>query len=151
MPVSLVLQKNHDNKNIYAQEKHESMSKFLQGIKDQNKDQEDKLAQILRGGKGQQKRLHSVDKNIYGTEEGAKLQKEASSAAQKTAGEKSKKKKNKKKDGSSEGKEDNDLQQLGEMQQSSSIDRVKQSVAVMAVVGTVAAGASFFLGGKRSQ
>ncbi len=123
------------------------MTKFLQGIKEQNKDQELKMAEILRGGKGQQKRLHSVDENIYGTEEGAKLQKEA----QENSNDKKSKKK-KKRGAVGGGKAEKELEDEGiMMQQSSGDDRVKQSILAMALVGTVAAGASLFLGGKRSQ
>mmetsp|Transcript_17601 Transcript_17601/g.36666 ORF Transcript_17601/g.36666 Transcript_17601/m.36666 type:complete len:185 (-) Transcript_17601:101-655(-) len=141
------LQKNYSQNIKNSREKHESMTKFLQGIKEQNKDQELKMAEILRGGKGQQKRLHSVDEKIYGTEEGAELQSEAQESSHDN-----KSKKKKKRDAVAEGKSQNELvNEMTTMQQSSGDDRVKQSIVAMALVGTLAAGASLLFGGKRTQ
>mmetsp|Transcript_5958 Transcript_5958/g.9369 ORF Transcript_5958/g.9369 Transcript_5958/m.9369 type:complete len:115 (-) Transcript_5958:278-622(-) len=114
------------------------MSTFLQNIKDPNSDQQKKMDQILLGGRGQIVRVHAVDEKIYGTEEAVKLQKEAQQKAKK-----GKRKRKKKKRSNAEDE--------GELENGQQISHVKQSVAAVAVVGALAAGASFFLGGKRSQ
>ena len=106
-------------------------------MKDPNSDQQKQMQEALLGGKGQQKRLHAVDETIYGTEEGARLQQEAQKKAKKKKRRKKKKKVNV-----------DESDGLGDGQESSNV--VKQSVAAVALVGALAAGASFFLGGKRS-
>ena len=118
------------------------MTNFLQNIKDPNSEHQQRMATVLLGGKGQQKRLYAVDETIYGTEEGARLQNEAQ---QKTATDKKKKKRRRKKR-----LNDTDSNE-GIIDESSNV-RTKQSIAAVAVLGAVAAaGASLFLGGKRSQ
>ena len=117
------------------------MSNFLQNIKDPNSDHQKKMDAVLLGGKGQQKRLYAVDETIYGTEEGAKLQLEAQ---QKADMKKKKKKRRKKKKNEVDDNVDADIG-------SSSVVSVKQSVIGVAAVGALAATASLFLGGKRSQ
>ena len=127
------------------------MNAFLQSMKDPTSDQQKQMQKVLLGGRGQQKRLYSVDETIYGTEEGAKLQQEAQEKAMKK-----KQKKREKKVSSNEGGNNISSDESG----SSSLNRtntedgnriVRQTVAAVAVVGTLAAaGASFLLGGKRS-
>lgn len=114
------------------------MTTFLQNMKDPNSEQQKQMEQVLLGGRGQQKRLHSVDDKIYGTEEAAKLQQEAKQKAKKG------KRRRKIKKGS-----DGAAADLENEQQS---NRVKQTAVAVAVVGAVAAGVTtIFLGGKRSQ
>ena len=108
-------------------------------MKDPNSDQQKKMDEILLGGRGQLKRVHAVDEKIYGTEEAVRLTKEAQQKAKKG------KRKRKKKKKSSNAEEE------GELENGQISSHVKQSVAAVAVVGALAAGASFFLGGKRSQ
>lgn len=127
------LRKKYSHHIEASKDKHESMSKFLQGMKDpNNKEQQAMMAEVLRGGRGGQKRLHAVDRSLYGTDEGARLQKQAMKH--------SIKKKNKKSKNEEANSDDNE-------------DRkrkvIKQSVAAVAVAGVLAAGASVFLGGKR--
>ena len=133
------------------QDKHAQMNAFLQSMKDPNSDQQKQIQKVLLGGRGQQKRLYSVDETIYGTEEGAKLQQEAQQKAMK------KKKNRRDKETASDEEGINSL--VGNRNltsgNSSGQDRnlrvVSQSVAAVAVVGALAAaGASFLLGGKRS-
>ena len=119
------------------------MSNFLQNIKDPNSDHQKKMDAVLLGGKGQQKRLYAVDESIYGTEEGAKLQLEAQ---QKADMKKKKKRRRKKKKNEME---DHDVD--ADIGSSSSVISVKQSVIGVAAVGALAATASLFLVGKRSQ
>mmetsp|Transcript_30374 Transcript_30374/g.38965 ORF Transcript_30374/g.38965 Transcript_30374/m.38965 type:complete len:108 (-) Transcript_30374:294-617(-) len=107
------------------------------------------MDQVLLGGRGQQKRLYAVDDKIYGTEEAVKLQQEAQDKAEKRKRKRKKKKSNTNETETSQEKlAKNDLEKN---EQSSSNTSVKQSVAVVAVVGALAAGGSFLLGGKRSQ
>ncbi|KAL3805674.1 hypothetical protein HJC23_005918 [Cyclotella cryptica] len=117
-----------------SKQKHESMTKFLQGMRDPNNtEQQARMAEVLRGGRGSQKRLHAVDESLYGTYEGAKLQKQAL--------EKKRKKGKSKKTKIEEQSSDEDY--------NGKHKAIKQSVAAVAFVGILAAGASVFLGGKR--
>lgn len=111
-------------------------------MKDPNSDQQKKMNEVLMGGRGKQKRLHSVDETLYGTEEGAKLALEAQEKAKKKAEKKRKKKKNEI-EASDEGSVDGESTFNG--------SRVVKSSVAAVVVGALAAGASFFLGGRRSQ
>ena len=129
------------------QEKHSQMTNFLQNMKDPNSNQQKEMNAVLRGGRGQQKRLYSVDESIYGTEEGAKLQKDAQEKAEV---DKKKKKRRKKKKGDDDNT-DGTIDEGNGGDENTTVRVVKQSVAAVAVVGALAAaGASFFLGGKRS-
>lgn len=119
------------------------MNAFLQSMKDPNSEQQKKMNEVLMGGRGGQKRLYSVDETLYGTEEGAKLALEAQEEAKKKAEKKREKKKRESK-ASDEGSVDGKSSSTGGR-------IVKSSVAAVAVVGALAAGASFFLGGRRSQ
>lgn len=130
------------------QEKHSQMTNFLQNMKDPNSNQQKEMNAVLRGGRGQQKRLYSVDESIYGTEEGAKLQKDAQEKAE--VDKKKKKKRRKKKKGDDDNT-DGTIDEGNGGDENTTVRVVKQSVAAVAVVGALAAaGASFFLGGKRS-
>ena len=114
------------------------------------------MQKVLLGGRGQQKRLYAVDEEIYGTEEGAKLQKEA--AAVDSSGKKIIKKKKNKQKKKKKRKDENDddegvtlASDIATNSTDSSV-RLKQSVAGVVVAGTLAAGISMLLGGgKRSQ
>lgn len=148
------------------------MTQFLQNIKDpttSNPQHEQMMQEVLLGGRGQQKRHYAVDKTIYGTEEGAKLQKEAvaslegggsssssGSGGKKIIKKKRKKRKNMKKEqnGSADSSSDDDEGTTNNniTTTTDSSVRLKQSVAGVVIAGTLAAGVSMFLGGgKRSQ
>jgi len=109
------------------------------------------MQEVLLGGRGQQKRHYAVDDSIYGTEEGAKLQKEAVDGSGKIIKKRKKKKKRKDKN------DDKDIEGATLANDNVTNDddsnvRLKQSVAGVVVAGTLAAGISMFLGGgKRSQ
>jgi hypothetical protein len=118
-----------------SREKHESMSKFLQGMNDpNNKEMQARVAQVLRGGRGEKKRLHAVDQGLYGTDEGAKRQMQEMDKTKRKA----KRKKEKESAAASPDEISIRKQQV-----------IKQSVAAVAVAGVLAAGASVFFGGKR--
>jgi hypothetical protein len=124
------------------------MNAFLQSMKDPNSDQQRKMNDVLMGGRGEQKRLYSVDETLYGTEEGARLALEAQEKSKNKAESRTKKRKNKKREG--DASSDGGIVDNGNGQAGGGI--VKGSVVAMAVVaGTVAACASFLLGGRRSQ
>ena len=117
-----------------SKEKHATMSQFLQGMQDpNNKEQQARMAEVLRGGRGGQKRLHAVDNKMYGSEEGARRQMQEM--------DKTKKKGKKKKKTSVEGSGDEETLRRQHV--------IKQSMAAVAVAGVLAAGASVFLSGKR--
>ena len=147
------LSKNYSQNIQTSREKHVQMTQFLQNIKDPNNtDQQQRMQEVLLGGRGQQKRHYAVDDSIYGTEEGAKLQKEAVDGGGKII--KKRKKKKKRKDKNDKGGSDAEGATLANdnVTNHDSHVRLKQSVAGVVVAGTLAAGISMFLGGgKRSQ
>ena len=130
------------------------MTQFLQNMKDPNKsvEQQQRMQEVLLGGRGQQKRLYAVDDSIYGTEEGAKLQKEAVMGSNNNDGiikKKRMKMKKKKRRKNQEG--NNDESDVGSDERTEN-KLLKQSVAGVLIAGTLAAGVSMLLGGgKRSQ
>ena len=74
-----MLRKNYSNNIEGSKAKRQEFSTFLQGIKDPNSnaDTEKKMEEVLRGGRGETKRHYAVNKELYGTEEGVRLRKEA--------------------------------------------------------------------------
>ena len=122
------------------------MSAFLQNaMTDPNGQQQQRMSEVLLGGRGQQKRLYAVDETIYGTEEGAKLQQAAQDAA--SSQKQTKGKKRRRRTQKVEKLEDAEPQEIGG--QHTDV-RVKQSLVAVALVGAVAAGSMFMGGGKRS-
>jgi hypothetical protein len=128
------------------------MNAFLQSIKDPTSDQQKQMQKVLLGGRGQQKRLYSVDETIYGTEEGAKLQKEAQEKAIQKNQKKREKKGSSNEGGNNLSSDDSGSSSSNRTDTEDSNSRiVRQTVAAVTVVGALAAaGASFLLGGKRS-
>ncbi|KAL7498249.1 hypothetical protein ACHAWT_006181 [Skeletonema menzelii] len=151
------LSKNYAQNIQSSREKHVQMTQFLQNMNDpNNSEQQKRMQEVLLGGRGQKKRLYAVDEDIYGTEEGAKLQKEAvdnSRGSGKIIKNKKNKKKNKRKD-ETDGERAtlaNDDNSTTTTTGTESSVRLKQSVAGVVVAGTLAAGISMLLGGgKRS-
>lgn len=157
------------------------MASFLQGIQNPNSnaDTERKMAEVLKGGRGEAKRHYAVDESLYGTEEGVRLRKEAEEAV---------KQQTRKKDAriprKDDGKGRNWKEELEEASKggvgasnhsskkestasrtkgSKSSSAVKSSesgkiagvdtnqVVFVTLVGALAAGIGFLLGGKKSQ
>ena len=148
------LSKNYSQNIQSSRDKHVQMTQFLQNMKDPNKsaEQQQRMQEVLLGGRGQQKRLYAVDDSIYGTEEGAKLQKEAamgsSSGGNEIIKKKRKKMKKKKRRKNKEGNDDDSDTTIEKTENKV----LKQSVAGVVIAGTLAAGVSMLLGGgKRSQ
>ena len=118
-----------------SKDKHGNMTTFLQGMKDpNNKEQQARMAEVLRGGRGVHKRYAPVDESQYGTEEGAQRQMIEMDKTKKKV------KKKKVKSGAKASSDEESVQRQTVM---------KQSVAAVAFAGLLAAGASVFLGGKR--
>ena len=74
-----MLKKNYSNNIEGSKAKKQEFSTFLQGIKDpsSNANAEKKMGEVLRGGRGETKRHYAVNEELYGTEEGVRLRKEA--------------------------------------------------------------------------
>lgn len=99
-----MLKERYSTKIQGNREKKQDMVKFFAAMKDPsaNPEQEQKMREVLHGGRGDKKRHFAVDESLYGTEEGMekrlRLQAEAKSAeedAQKRKGKKKRKKKRK--------------------------------------------------------
>ena len=171
-----MLRKNYANNIEGSRAKRQEMATFLQGIKDPNSnaDTEAKMAEVLKGGRGESKRHYAVDESLYGTEEGVRLRHEAEeeqksqsrkkdarnrgSTSSKTkdwkeeldevskgGGGKVSKKKTKRK-AKSKGSGDDSADSV---KVTSSVDT--KQLALITVVGAFAAGIGFLLGGKKSQ
>jgi len=121
------------------------MNAVFASMRDPTIDQQKKMNEILMGGRDEQKRLYSVDESIYGTEEG-KLSLEVAEREMKKA-ERLRKKKNKKKGVGNKTVDDNEDAVIQGVDSSTII---KSSAIVVTCLGLVVAGASVFLGGKRS-
>lgn len=158
------LSKNYSQNIQSSRNKHVQMTQFLKNMKDPNKnvEQQQQMQEVLLGGRGQQKRLYAVDDSIYGTEEGAKLQKEAVMGTNGGGGGgsgginndiiKKKRKKMKKKKRRKRKEGNNDGSDNGSDNERTENKLLKQSVAGVVIAGTLAAGVSMLLGGgKRSQ
>lgn len=130
------------------QEKHAQMNAVFASMRDPTIDQQKKMNEILMGGREKQTRLYSVDESIYGTEEG-KLSLQVAEKEMKKA-ERIRKKKYKKKGiiGNMKAVNDEDDSAMTSGVNSSTI--IKSSAIVVTCLGLVVAGASLFLGGKRS-
>ena len=74
-----MLRKNYSNNIEGSKAKRQEFSTFLQGVKDPNSNAntEMKMEEVLRGGRGETKRHYAVNRELYGTEEGIRLRKEA--------------------------------------------------------------------------
>mmetsp|Transcript_20624 Transcript_20624/g.46628 ORF Transcript_20624/g.46628 Transcript_20624/m.46628 type:complete len:159 (-) Transcript_20624:50-526(-) len=140
------LRKNYSHNIQQSREKQEQMSAFLRNaMVDPNGQQQQRMNEVLLGGRGQQKRLYAVDETIYGTEEGAKLQQAAQDAASMQKPSKAKKRRRRKQK----------VEKVADAEPQETDGQytevlVKQSLVAVALVGAVAAGSMFMGGGKRS-
>jgi hypothetical protein len=79
--------------NVQVQEKNQALKEFFvnaeKGIEDQ------RFQQVLYGGKGEKKRFHAVDKELYGTEQGVIVKQQVSEEIQQTVEEKKRRRKEK--------------------------------------------------------
>jgi len=177
-----MLRQNYSNNIEGSKAKRQEMASFLQGIQNPNSnaDTERKMAEVLKGGRGEARRHYAVDESLYGTEEGVRLRKEA---------EESVKQQTRKRDArvrrKDDGKGRNWKEELEEAskggargsndsnKKESTASRTKGSksssttkssgffgktagvdtnqVLLVTLVGALAAGIGFLLGGKKSQ
>lgn len=175
-----MLRKNYSNNIEGSKAKRQEMSTFLQGIKNPNADTEKKLAEVLQGGKGETKRHYAVDESLYGTEEGVRLRKEAEEEQKRQKRKRDAKnrkdgkstkdwkeeledasmgggseagaangKRKKKSAAKAKGNKSNKAAESSESGKIAGIDT--KQVAMITVVGALAAGIGFILGGNRSQ
>jgi hypothetical protein len=125
------------------------MVKFFEAMKNQNDpEQEQKMRQVLYGGRGDIKRHYAVDEKLYGTEEGAKLAEEAQRKTEVAVKMKQKKKQRK--------TSDSNKDEIEAKRTSTSEDTISDRSAIknvatgMLAIG-VLGGLSLLIGGKRSQ
>lgn len=137
------LKENYASKIQGSKEKKQDMVKFFEAMKNQNDpDQEQKMQQVLYGGKGDIKRHYAVDEKLYGTEEGAKLAEEAKKQKEVPA---KKKKKRKKQRTSSDSNDEQAREQS--VSDRSTTKHVATGILALGVLG----GLSFIIGGRKSQ
>ena len=150
------------------QDKKQDMVKFFQAMKDpsSNTEQEAKMMEVLKGGKGDIKRHYAVDDKLYGTEEGVVKRKEAEDelnqieSEKKMKKEKIVKKKNKKNKNKIKQKKeqiDHDVDddrgedKIGHNESSiKNLPSTQQAVVSVAAVGALAIIASL-VGGKKGS
>lgn len=110
-------------------------------------DDDDRIKQVLYAGKGEKKRFHKIDPELYGTEKGVeqrhKMQEELL-AEKKRRKEKRKRKK--------QGKDQIAVEESPEevVTATAKPPMISSQAAMMATVGLVAAAIGFLLGGRRS-
>ncbi len=130
------------------------MVKFFQAMKnpDANPEHDKKLQEVLRGGKGDQKRHFAVDDKLYGTEEGVQKRKEAEEQLElekKKAANRKKKGKKRKKAGDQKD-EKQSKNSAKEEYISTMLPNAKQTTATVVGVGTLALLATLLSGRKSS-
>ena len=113
-----------------------------------NAQQEERLQQLLRGGKGEVKRHHAIDRKYYGTEEGLERQKlneeqmqahqEAEKAKMKKIKKKLKKLKKKKKKQAEEGEEDSSTDSESEDNSATRTRKIVGATGAVALASAVA-------------
>jgi hypothetical protein len=158
--------------NVQVQQRNQALREFFinaeQGVEDQ------RLQQVLYGGKGEKKRFHAVDKELYGTEQGVVVKQQVTEEIQQTVEEKKRRRKEKrrlKKKSSVEGDNesavavmsDNDgvtttsstttqriYSQLRNVVASIHPETVK-TVATYSLIGTVAIAIGFLAGSSSSR
>lgn len=149
--------------NVQVQQRNQALKEFFinaeQGVEDQ------RLQQVLYGGKGEKKRFHAVDKELYGTEQGLVVKQQVTEEIQQTAEEKKRRRKEKRRlkkkpplaedvvadhDTKSTTPQSSFSSQLRNMVSSLDPETVK-TVATYSLVGTVAIVIGFFVGSSSSS
>lgn len=141
------LREKYGSKIQSSKDKRENMVKLIQAIKHpgQDSDQDEKLQEILKGGKQSIKRHYAVDKTLYGTEEGVIQRRRAEEDVTRKKKRKSQKKKN-----SDDFSTDDDEKDM----KSPSTNETNTALSVFtvtAVSGSLAFLVSTILSGRRSQ
>ena len=165
-----MLRKNYSNNIEGSKAKRQEFSTFLQGIKDPNSnaDTEKKMEEVLRGGRGETKRHYAVNKELYGTEEGVRLRKEAEVEQKQQTRKKDQRHRGRKgEEGSKDWKDELEEASMagggssktkakknkkGKRSSNKDVSEnigTKQQIALVSIVAAAAAGLGFILGGKR--
>jgi hypothetical protein len=148
-----------------AHSRNKAMSDFFQkAIKDPDSGAEDaRLEQVLHGGKGEKKRFHAVDKELYGTVAGIEEKQRTEEALKQAAEDKKKRKRRNKKGMDESGAGDSPTTPTSNAEQQPSqiaptkgptpsrfaLPQGAAQVVTVVAVGTVAAIAGFMIGGQR--
>lgn len=148
-----------------AHQKNRAMQEFYQNaIKDaEGGTEDDRLSQVLHGGKGEKKRLHAIDKELYGTQAGVetklqmKKQLETAAAEKKERRRKQRQKKKGVIETTSDDNEEKSRRDAPDQPQPRTIAAVSTSdkgvrttqLVTLIAVGTLAALTGFFAGGGR--
>jgi hypothetical protein len=152
--------------NTQVRERNQALKEFFvnaeQGIEDQ------RLQQVLYGGKGEKKRFHAVDKELYGTEQGLVVKQQVTEEIEQSVEEKKRRRKEKRRlkkkaqadDAAATSIVDNDTSntspsspfysQLRNTISSIQPETVK-TVATYSLIGTVAIVIGFFAGSSSSS
>lgn len=90
-----ILKESHGSKIQGNREKKQDMVKFFAAMKDPtgNPQQEQRMREVLYGGKGDKKRHYAVDDSLYGTDEGVEKRMEAEATLKRKKKKRKKKKK----------------------------------------------------------
>lgn len=150
------LRERYANDIQVATTKNKHMAEFFQhAIRNPDGKVEDQLDAVLKGGKGDKKRLYAVDERLYGTKEGVEERKRMEEQLAKER-RKKKRRKRKKKEAAkaaaeAAAKEPSALSKTvaGIKAKIESVD--KQQVATVAVAASLAAAVGFLVGGRRNQ
>ena len=143
------LMKSHAAKIEGNRQKNQQMVSFFQAMKDPNKnsEQEARMSEVLRGGKGSIKRHYPVDETLYGTKEG--LAKREDAQEDQERGKKDRKKRKGKKKKSKENQVESKNESKISTEQTSLL--TKNAVSAAAGIGGLALAAMVLLGGKKGQ
>jgi hypothetical protein len=145
-----VLNEKYANKIQGNRDKKQDMVKFFAAMKDPslNLEQEQKMKEVLYGGKGDKKRHYAVDEKLYGTEEGVGKRLEAEEEVVKN-GKVKKKRKKKKKKKKKAAKDEVKTDALPLEKDAGAFSVETKSIAAVGAIGVLAL-ATLLVNGKRS-
>ncbi len=149
--------------NLQVQQKNAGLKEFFLNVEQGNED--GRLQQVLYGGKGEKKRFHAVDPELYGTEQGLVVKQQVTEELQQSTEERKRRRKEqrrlKKKSAHDAVATSDGTQSTTTAPMSSSsflskytptIDQETiQTAAVYSLIGTVAIVIGFFAGSRRQS
>lgn len=113
-------------------------------------EQDARIQKVLYAGKGEKKRFHTIDPELYGTEKGVVERNRVEQ--ERLAATKRRKEKRKKQQQDSEGKEEEQTKETASAElASSNLPFLNSQTASVAAVGILAAAVGFILGGRRNS
>lgn len=128
------------------------MIQFFEAMKEGNMKQEEKMLEVLYGGRGDMKRHYAVDDKLYGTEQGLMQQKKAAEVADARVQKKKKKLRQKDKSGDETENHKNGIVDQGSPNKSNdyvSWHSYSKLATTTGVIGSIALVVTLI--GKRSQ